>query len=97
MTDDSTTNATSDETAWRVDDTGRRRFHGSMERHRQPPSHIELHDLDAAMAELAAARAMLVDADNLVDKRERRELRKIALAKVALASRFARDLATRTL
>jgi hypothetical protein len=97
LTDDpnSTTNTTSDDAAWHIDDTGRRRYRGSLARHRQSSSAVELQDLDTALAELAAARAMLAEAEQIIDFRERREVRKTAFAKVGLASRFAAEIAGR--
>ena len=84
-----------DQVAWSTDDTGRRRYHGTMTRHRQSPTDVELQDLDTAVAELTAARSMLVEAAQLHDRHERREQRKVALAKIGLAARFARDLSER--
>lgn len=77
--------------AWRIDARGRRNYRGCGARGRrertQMATKTDLQDLDVAIAELAAAREMLVDAEKL-DPSARDEARRTALAKIGLAGRF---------
>jgi hypothetical protein len=82
-----------DNSEWQPDASGQRRYRGKTTSgiRKSIAANDEL-DITLAMRSLCEARELLVAADQLIDKRERREARKAAKGQLVLARRFIDEL-----